>query len=143
MAARAAVERQGPEIAAYLNTIYFGNGAYGVQQAALTYFGHGASELSLAEAALLAAIPADPSRYDPLTHPRNARARRNLVLRYLFEQGKINRRDLLVTSAAPLPSGRTSVHGRGDDRRAVLRQLRQGRADRPLRRPLRLRRRAA
>ena len=90
-------------VTAYLNTIYFGNGAYGVQQAALTYFGHGASELGLAEAALLAAIPADPSRYDPLTHPRNARARRNLVLRYLFEQGKINRRDLLVTSAAPLP----------------------------------------
>jgi penicillin-binding protein 1A len=90
-------------VTAYLNTIYFGNGAYGVQQAALTYFGHGASELTLAEAALLAAIPADPSRYDPIARPRTARARRNLVLRYLFEQGKINRKDLLVTSAATLP----------------------------------------
>ena len=95
-------------LTAYLNTIYFGNGAYGVQQAALTYFGHGAAELTLAEAALLAAIPADPSRYDPVTRPRTARARRNLVLRYLFEQGKINRRDLLVTSSAPLP-GREDV----------------------------------
>ena len=90
-------------LTAYLNTIYFGNGAYGVQQAALTYFGHGASELSLAEAALLAAIPADPSAYDPLAEPKTARARRNLVLRYLFEQGKINRHDLLVAAAAALP----------------------------------------
>ena len=90
-------------LTAYLNTIYFGNGAYGVQQAALTYFGHGASDLSLAEASLLAAIPADPSAYNPLTEPKSARARRNIVLRNLFEQGKINRRDLLVASAAPLP----------------------------------------
>ena len=53
----------------YLNTIYFGNGAYGVQQAALTYFHHGARDLTLPEAALLAGIPADPNRYDPVTNP--------------------------------------------------------------------------
>jgi penicillin-binding protein 1A len=91
-------------LAAYLNTIYFGNGAYGVQQAALTYFEHGASELSIPEAALLAAIPADPARYDPVTSPRQARARRNLVLQKLFEQGKISRSDYLVAAAAPLPT---------------------------------------
>jgi penicillin-binding protein 1A len=90
-------------VTAYLNTIYFGNGAYGVQQASLTYFGHGASDLSVAEAALLAAIPVDPSRYDPVARPRDARSRRNLVLRKLFEQGKISRRDLLVYMSAPLP----------------------------------------
>ena len=49
-------------LTAYLNTIYFGNGAYGVQTAAQTYFGHGASKLTLPEAALLAGIPEDPSR---------------------------------------------------------------------------------
>jgi penicillin-binding protein 1A len=90
-------------LAAYLNTIYFGNGAYGVQHASLTYFGHGASELTLPEAALLAAIPADPSRYDPVASPREARARRNLVLQKLFEQGKISRADRIVAAAAPLP----------------------------------------
>jgi penicillin-binding protein 1A len=90
-------------LTAYLNTIYFGNGAYGVQQAALTYFGHAASEVSVPEAALLAAIPVDPSRYDPVARPRDARRRRNLVLRKLYEQGKISRRDLLVFASAPLP----------------------------------------
>jgi penicillin-binding protein 1A len=90
-------------VTAYLNTIYFGNGAYGVQQAALTYFGHGASQLTLPEAALLAGIPADPSRYDPVSNPRDARQRRNLVLRNLLEQGKITRGDMLAAMTAPLP----------------------------------------
>ena len=58
-------------LTAYLNTIYFGNGAYGVQQAALTYFHHPADSehLGLAEAALLAGIPSDPARYDPVDEP--------------------------------------------------------------------------
>jgi penicillin-binding protein 1A len=90
-------------VTAYLNTIYFGNGAYGVQQAALTYFGHGAAQLTLPEAALLAGIPADPSRYDPVANPRDARQRRNLVLHNLLEQGKITRGDMLAASTAPLP----------------------------------------
>jgi penicillin-binding protein 1A len=90
-------------LTAYLNTIYFGNGAYGVQQAALTYFDHGASQLTLPEAALLAGIPKDPTRYDPIANPRQARARRNLVLRALFEQGVIPRADLLAATATPLP----------------------------------------
>jgi penicillin-binding protein 1A len=90
-------------VTAYLNTIYFGNGAYGVQQAALTYFGHGASQLTLPEAALLAGIPADPSRYDPVSNPRDARQRRNLVLRNLLEQGKISRGDMLAAMTARLP----------------------------------------
>ena len=51
---------EGPHPTAYLNTIYFGNGAYGIQQAARTYFKKSARQLELAEAALLAGIPADP-----------------------------------------------------------------------------------
>jgi penicillin-binding protein 1A len=90
-------------LTAYLNTIYFGNGAYGVQQAALTYFGHGASQLTLPEAALLAGIPKDPSRYDPVANRRQARLRRNLVLRNLLDQGKIGRGDFLAARATPLP----------------------------------------
>ena len=88
---------------AYLNTIYFGNGAYGVQQAARTYFGHGVSRMTVAEAALLAGIPANPTRYDPVTNPRQARERRGLVLQAMYEEGKITLPQLDEADAAPLP----------------------------------------
>ena len=87
----------------YLNTIYFGNGAYGVQQAALTYFQHGAKDLTLPEAALLAGIPADPTRYDPVTNPNEARKRRRLVLHAMFEESQITEQQLRQANAAPLP----------------------------------------
>jgi len=88
---------------AYLNTIYFGNGAYGIQQAARTYFGKGARHLTLAEAALLSGLPADPSLYDPTQHPRAAKLRRRYVLQTMFDQGKITARQLHNASRAPLP----------------------------------------
>ncbi|HEX8085009.1 MAG TPA: transglycosylase domain-containing protein [Solirubrobacteraceae bacterium] len=84
----------------YLNSIYFGNGAYGIESAARTYFGaephHSdcgqgkkktcASELTPEEAAMLAGIIASPSAYDPVSHPQAALDRRNLVLRRMMEQ---------------------------------------------------------
>ena len=88
---------------AYLNTIYFGNGAYGIQQAARTYFNKGARRLTLPESALLAGLPADPSLYDPTQHPRAAKQRRRVVLRMMFDQGKITARQLRTASDAPLP----------------------------------------
>ncbi len=88
---------------AYLNTIYFGNGAYGIQQAARTYFHKGASKLTLAESALLAGLPADPSLYDPTQHPRAATQRRHFVLQTMFDQGKITTRQLRIASTARLP----------------------------------------
>jgi penicillin-binding protein 1A len=91
-------------LTAYLNTIYFGNGAYGIQQAARTYFKKSARQLELAEAALLAGIPADPARYDPATNPRSATTRRRHVLEMMLEQGKITRSDFADANAAPLPS---------------------------------------
>jgi penicillin-binding protein 1A len=90
-------------LTAYLNTIYFGNGAYGVDQAALTYFGHHAKRLTLAESALLAGLPADPSRYDPVTNPKAARARRRTVLRTMFELGSISARQREAADGQPLP----------------------------------------
>ena len=90
-------------LTAYLNTIYFGNGAYGIQQAALTYFQHPASDLGLAEAALLAGIPSDPARYDPVANPRAARARRDVVLRAMLDQGDITYRDYASATHARLP----------------------------------------
>ena len=73
-------------LTAYLNTIYFGNGAYGVEEASRIYFDKSAATLNPAEAALLAAIPEDPSLYDPVAHPAEALKRRNLVLYELYIQ---------------------------------------------------------
>ncbi len=90
-------------LTAYLNTIYFGNGAYGVQQAARIYFKKAADALTLPEAALLAGIPADPSSYDPVAHPQRARERRAVVLRSLFEQAKVSPREYKRALQAPMP----------------------------------------
>src|SRR5438093_6838597 len=90
-------------LTAYLNTIYFGNGAYGIQRAAQTYFNSTASRLTLPQVALLAGIPADPSRYDPVTNPRTARARRLEVLKAMFAQDEISARDLRRAARTPLP----------------------------------------
>jgi penicillin-binding protein 1A len=87
----------------YLNTIYFGNGAYGVQQASLVYFDHGAKDLTIAEAALLAGIPADPGRYDPVANPGQARVRRRVVLRAMLEESKITPAQYAEADATDLP----------------------------------------
>jgi penicillin-binding protein 1A len=91
-------------LTAYLNTIYFGHGAYGIQQAARAYFKKSARELSLAESALLAGIPADPTLYDPASNPRNATARRRHVLSMMLQQGKITPRQYLRANRAELPA---------------------------------------
>ncbi len=91
-------------LTAYLNTIYFGNGAYGILQAARTYFrGKSAEELTLPEAALLAGIPSSPALYDPVQHPAAARQRRAYVLDQLHEQGRITAAERRKANATPLP----------------------------------------
>ncbi len=74
----------------YLNHIYFGGGVRGIEAASQHYFRHPASTLSLTEAALLAALPKAPTRYDPRRNPDLARERRDLVLTLMEEQGKID-----------------------------------------------------
>jgi penicillin-binding protein 1A len=73
----------------YLNQIYFGNGAYGIQAAADEYFGKPASRLTLAEAATLAALPRAPSRLNPRTNPALALKGRKVVLNLMAAQGVI------------------------------------------------------
>ena len=90
-------------LTAYLNTIYFGNGAYGVERAARTYFGHGAAKLTLSQAALLAGIPEDPSLYDPVAHPVTAEARRTTVLRLMLQQHIIDPLRYRRAVNAPMP----------------------------------------
>ena len=113
-------------LTAYLNTVYFGNGAYGVQQACKVYFGHSAdtAHVTLAEAALLAGIPEDPTLWDPVAHPNSARARRNLVLRQMLDQNYISTKQYARAVKAPMPNPRTSAPLDAERRRALLRELR-------------------
>jgi len=69
----------------YLNQIYYGNMAYGIEAAATTYFGKHAKELTLAEASMLAGLPQSPAIHDPYTNPEGAKARQADVLRLMVE----------------------------------------------------------
>jgi penicillin-binding protein 1A len=90
-------------LTAYLNTIYFGNGAYGIEVASRVYFDKHAKDLTLAEAALLAGLPANPGGYDPVNNPPAALARRATVLELMFEQGLVSRADVERAKETPLP----------------------------------------
>jgi penicillin-binding protein 1A len=76
----------------YLNTVYYGNHAYGVEAASQTYFNRHASRLTLSQSALLAGLPQAPSLYDPFHNPKAALARRNDVLKAMLSTGVITRR---------------------------------------------------
>jgi penicillin-binding protein 1A len=85
----------------YLNQIYFGSGAYGVESAAQLYFGKPAAQLDLAQCALIAGLPKAPSRYSPLVNPELAKKRRDLVLRIMRTQELID--DALYRQAIAQP----------------------------------------
>jgi 1A family penicillin-binding protein len=87
---------------AYLNQIEFGHGWYGIEMAARHYFGKGAAQVSLAEAATLAALPKGPPLYDPIKFPDRARTRRNLILGLMADQGYITRSQATQAQAQPL-----------------------------------------
>jgi penicillin-binding protein 1A len=87
---------------AYLNTVYYGQQAYGVQAAAETYFSRPAAHLTLPQAALLAGLPQAPSAYDPLRDPQAAVARRNEVLQAMLENGQIDRAEYTRAANAGL-----------------------------------------
>src|SRR5215470_8500514 len=69
----------------YLNQVYFGHGAFGVEAAARTFFGKGVAELTVREAALLAGLPRAPSNYSPFDRPEMAKRRREVVLRRMVD----------------------------------------------------------
>lgn len=79
----------------YLNTIYFGHGAYGVEAASRVYFGKDVSDLTLPEAAMIAGVIKSPGRYSPYLEPDNALLRRNTVLGQMKEQGYIGEQEYL------------------------------------------------
>ena len=99
----------------YLNTIYFGNGAYGIESAARVYFSSDhpgcetnkarpcAAQLEIHEAAMLAGVVQSPSAYDPLQHPKASKRRRDLVLQRMLEQGYISQSQYAAAIAEPIP----------------------------------------
>lgn len=86
----------------YLNQIYLGNGAYGIEAAAQRYFGKSLKQLNVAEAATLAALPKGPERYNPRLFPDRAVQRRNTVIALMRDANVINPADAREAQAYPL-----------------------------------------
>ncbi len=98
----------------YLNQVYFGQGAYGVEAAARTYFGTSVSELGAREAALLAGLPRAPSAYSPFDRPDLAKRRRGVVLNRMVEFGALSSADakrLASSDLGVLPPERRRTTG--------------------------------
>jgi penicillin-binding protein 1A len=99
------LERQYPKnkiLESYLNTVYFGHGAYGIEAAAEKFFGKKAQDLSLAEGAMLAGLPKSPLRFSPYYYPKTAKKRQERVLRKMVELGYISASEARVAAAQPL-----------------------------------------
>jgi len=86
----------------YLNIVYFGEGAYGVQAAAQRYFGVNAADLTLPQAAMLAGLVQSPAEDSPLSDPTKARTRRNEVLQRMYDLGHITSQQLAEVNAQPV-----------------------------------------
>lgn len=86
----------------YLNYIYLGQGAYGVEAASRIYFGKHVKDLTLDEAALLAGLPKAPTKYNPFRNPEKVKERRNYVLQRMYEDGYITRDELMRYSSMPV-----------------------------------------
>ena len=97
----------------YLNTIYYGHGAYGIEAAANTYLSKSAADLTLAEAALLVGLPNSPSMYDPTVNPDLAVERRNTVLDRMLSNGDISQEEHDAAQAEPLTLNVTETSSTG------------------------------
>ncbi len=99
------IEQQYPKdkiLELYLNQIYLGAGAYGVETAAHRYFGKGVRDLNVAEAATLAALPKGPERYNPRRYPDRATQRRNTIIGLMARAGVVSDADARLAQAYPL-----------------------------------------
>lgn len=86
----------------YLNKIYFGNGVYGVETAAMRYFGKKAKDLSTAECATLAGVIQRPNYYSPILHPDHAYERRNFVLKRMLQEKRLSQEEFDIAISEPL-----------------------------------------
>jgi membrane peptidoglycan carboxypeptidase len=97
----------------YLNIVYFGHGAYGVQEAARTYFSVNAADLTLGQAAMLAGLVQSPANDDPITNPENATARRDQVLQRMYNLDHIDaaERDEFLGQPVQVTPGQAPPNG--------------------------------
>ena len=86
----------------YLNQVYFGSGAYGVEAASQTFFGKPVNNLTLDECALIAGMPKSPSRYSPLVDKSLALKRRSVVLKQMARNGVITQEQFMTAKSSPL-----------------------------------------
>ena len=98
----------------YLNTVYLGNGAYGLQAGAETYFGISVGELDIPQSSFLAGMIANPSAFDPIRRPDASKSRRDLALRRLASYGRITAEQAVELSDTPLPTQISQVQPRPD-----------------------------
>jgi 1A family penicillin-binding protein len=103
----------------YLNVIYLGNGTYGVEAASRDLFGKSVKKVSLAEAAVLAALPKGPSSYTPRKAPERAKRRRDLVLGLMMREGYIDSVEARRAIAQPIRVAKQEWHPRGTDSYAL------------------------
>ena len=106
----------------YLNTVYFGNGAYGVQAAAELYFGTDVGQLGYPQAAFLAGLIRNPVGYDPFRFPARATDRRRVALNRLVDVGKLTRDQADLIDATPIPTAPQTTRGRGASRGLLRRR---------------------
>ena len=104
----------------YLNQIYFGEGAYGVESASLTYFGKHVQDIDLAEAATLAAIPKSPNYYDPMENPKANKERRDIVLDQMVKYGHITQADAAKAKAENVKIRKDETDGKKKDLRSYF-----------------------
>ena len=104
----------------YLNQIYFGEGAYGVESASLTYFGKHVQDIDLAEAATLAAIPKSPNYYDPMENPKANKERRDIVLDQMVKYGHITQADAQKAKAEEVKIRKEENKGKQKDLRSYF-----------------------
>jgi penicillin-binding protein 1A len=109
-----AIERKYPKdkiLELYLNQISLGNGAHGVETASQRYFGKSVRDVNLAEAAMLAALPKAPERYNPRRFPERAVQRRNTIIELMHRDGLVSDADASLAKAYPLELARRSESG--------------------------------
>src|SRR5450756_2058223 len=103
----------------YLNTIYFGVGTYGVEKASQAYFGISANDLNLQQAALLAALVKAPSIYNPYSDIKKVQDRRNLVLKLMYEQQRIDKEQYLNAISSPVELNKDTQLAEGEQQNQI------------------------
>jgi membrane peptidoglycan carboxypeptidase len=105
---------KGQILEAYLNDVYFGNGAFGVQAAADIYFNEDISKVTPVQAALIAGIIQDPSGYDPILNPVDSKKRRDVVLDKMAHYGHLSQQLADALKATPVPTAISKPQGTAD-----------------------------